>query len=72
MTSKAYRMSTRHPELNRLQNTDPDNLLLAYREPRCLSAEELRDSMLVSTGELNREIEGPRHAGNQYGGGSAT
>ncbi len=58
MTSKAYRMSTRHPELNSLQNTDPDNHLLAYREPRRLSAEELRDSMLVSTGELNREIGG--------------
>ena len=58
MTSKAYRMSTHHPEMKRLQNTDPDNHLLAYREPRRLSAEELRDSMLVSTGELNREIGG--------------
>jgi hypothetical protein len=58
MTSKAYRMSTHHPEMNKLQNTDPDNHLLAYREPRRLSAEELRDSMLVSTGELNREIGG--------------
>ena len=58
MTSEAYRMSTHHPQMNSLQNTDPDNHLLAYREPRRLSAEELRDSMLVSTGELNREIGG--------------
>ena len=58
MTSETYRMSTQHPEMNRLQNTDPANHLLAYREPRRLSAEELRDSMLVSTGELNREIGG--------------
>ncbi|MBT5914943.1 MAG: DUF1553 domain-containing protein, partial [Opitutae bacterium] len=58
MTSEAYRMSTQHPEMNKLQITDPDNHLLAYREPRRLSAEELRDSMLVSTGELNREIGG--------------
>ena len=58
MTSETYRMSTHHPEMNRLQNTDPANNLLAYREPRRLSAEELRDSMLVSTGELNREIGG--------------
>jgi hypothetical protein len=58
MTSETYRMSTQHPEMNRLQNTDPSNNLLAYREPRRLSAEELRDSMLVSTGELNREIGG--------------
>ncbi|MBT7406878.1 MAG: DUF1553 domain-containing protein [Opitutae bacterium] len=58
MTSEAYRMSTQHPEMNKLRITDPDNHLLAYREPRRLSAEELRDSMLVSTGELNREIGG--------------
>ena len=58
MTSKAYRMSTHHPHMDKLRNTDPENHLLAYREPRRLSAEELRDSMLVSTGELNREIGG--------------
>ncbi|MBT5715416.1 MAG: DUF1553 domain-containing protein [Opitutae bacterium] len=58
MTSNAYRMSTHHTQINQLRNTDPENRLLAYREPLRLSAEELRDSMLVSTGELNREIGG--------------
>ncbi len=58
MTSDTYRMSTRHPQIKELRNLDPENKLLAYREPRRLSAEELRDSMLVSTGELNREIGG--------------
>ena len=58
MSSKTYRMGTNHPRINKLKNIDPENHLLAYREPRRLSAEELRDSMLVSSGELNREIGG--------------
>ena len=58
MSSKTYRMGTKHPKIEKLKNIDPENHLLAYREPRRLSAEELRDSMLVSSGELNREIGG--------------
>ena len=58
MTSKAYRMGTNHPKINELKDLDPENQFLAFREPRRLSAEELRDSMLVSSGELNREIGG--------------
>jgi hypothetical protein len=58
MSSKTYRMGTNHPKIEKLKNIDPENHLLAYREPRRLSAEELRDSMLVSSGELNREIGG--------------
>jgi len=58
MTSQAYQMGTHHPQMESLRNTDPENHLLAYREPRRLAAEELRDSILVSTGELNRDVGG--------------
>ena len=42
----------------KLRNQDPENHLLAYRLPRRLTAEELRDGMLLSTGELNRQVGG--------------
>ncbi|MFN3191349.1 MAG: PSD1 and planctomycete cytochrome C domain-containing protein [Aureliella sp.] len=58
MMSAAYRRSTRHPAMEQLANVDPDNMLLARFEPRRLTAEEFRDSMLAASGELNREIGG--------------
>ena len=58
MLSDTYRLSTSHPEMEKLRNEDPENHLLAYRFPRRLTAEELRDGMLVSTGELNRQVGG--------------
>ena len=58
MLSETYRVSTSHPDMERLGNEDPENRLLAYRIPRRLTAEELRDGMLVSTGELNRQVGG--------------
>ena len=58
MLSETYRLSTSHPEMEKLRNEDPENHLLAYRFPRRLTAEELRDGMLVSTGELNRHVGG--------------
>lgn len=55
MTSETYRQSASHPDIYRLRNLDPTNDLLAYFPTRRLSAEELRDSMLRITGELNPE-----------------
>ncbi len=58
MTSAAYRQSSRHPNAEKLRIDDPNNALLAYFRPRRLTAEELRDSMLSVTGELNRATGG--------------
>ena len=58
MLSETYQQATEHPQIEKLRNLDPDNHLLAYRLPRRLTAEELRDGMLVSTGELNRHVGG--------------
>jgi len=58
MTSETYRMGTLHPDRSALAQVDPDNKLLAFHEPRRLTAEEVRDSMLAVTGELNLEMGG--------------
>ena len=52
MTSRAYRQASRHPQMEALRTKDPANQLLAYFPPRRLTAEELRDSLLSITGEL--------------------
>ncbi|MDP7051547.1 MAG: PSD1 and planctomycete cytochrome C domain-containing protein [Verrucomicrobiota bacterium] len=58
MQSKTYRQSGAHSQAAKLAEVDPDNRLLAFRSPRRLSAEELRDSLLKVTGELNPTLGG--------------
>ncbi len=58
MTSAAYRRASEHPQIDLIREQDPNNKLLAVFEPRRLTAEELRDSMLAVSGELNPEIGG--------------
>ncbi len=58
MTSEAYRRSSKAADRERQATVDPDNLLLASFAPRRLTAEELRDSALLFSGELNREMGG--------------
>lgn len=58
MLTKAYRRSGRHPDAEQVQQLDPELTSYAVFRSRRLSAEELRDSMLVATGELNTEIGG--------------
>jgi hypothetical protein len=57
LTSEAYRRTaTRTPEL---QAADPDNKLLARANVRRLTAEQLRDAVLLASGKLRPEVGGP-------------
>lgn len=53
MTSAAYRRSAIHSNIKQLHELDPPGTSYAVFIPRRLSAEELRDTMLATSGELN-------------------
>ncbi|GAF76122.1 unnamed protein product, partial [marine sediment metagenome] len=59
MTSATYREAGDHPDRNKIDAIDATNSLLAYFPSRRLAAEEIRDSLLTVTGELNPEMGGP-------------
>ncbi len=58
MTSDVYRRSGMPVDAEQQAAADPDNKLLATYPARRLSAEELRDSTLLVSGELNQEMGG--------------
>lgn len=58
MTSETYQRSDRPPDSKAVQERDPNNDLLSFFRPRRLTAEEIRDSMLTVSGELNPEMGG--------------
>ena len=58
MLSEAYRRSSTHPDPGMFAEQDPEGRSFAVFEPRRLSAEEMRDSMLAITGELNCDVGG--------------
>lgn len=58
MLSDAYCRSSQHPDPPTLTKLDPLGKSLGVFQPRRLTAEELRDSMLQVTGELNPSIGG--------------
>ena len=58
MSSQTYQQASNHPALQEIQEKDSDNTLLAYFPARRLSAEELRDAMLMTSGELNLTLGG--------------
>ncbi len=53
MSSATYQQSGKHSDIDRIERVDADNDLLAMFPNRRLTAEEIRDSMLQITGELN-------------------
>ncbi len=57
LLSNTYRQSSRFNE--RAAAKDPENRLLWRMNPRRIEAESLRDSVLVASGKLNREMFGP-------------
>ncbi|MEZ6113532.1 MAG: DUF1549 and DUF1553 domain-containing protein [Pirellulaceae bacterium] len=58
LRSEAYRRSTQHPEPQKLAELDPHATSYAVFRPRRLDAEELRDAMLLVSGELNPTLGG--------------
>lgn len=58
LNSETWQQASEHPDRESLAISDPGNELLAVFAPRRLTAEELRDSMLAVSGELNREFGG--------------
>ena len=58
MNSEAYRRSSHYPSARYLAEKDPNGISYAVFKPRRLAAEELRDSMLSVSGELNPELGG--------------
>ncbi len=58
MTSDAYRRGSKHSNAKLLSEKDPSGTSYAIFKPRRLSAEEMRDAMLVASGELNPTLGG--------------
>jgi mono/diheme cytochrome c family protein len=58
MLSDAYRRHSSHPDPKALAEKDPLSRSYAVFQPRRLTCDELRDSMLSATGELNPTLGG--------------
>ncbi len=58
MLSEAYRRSSAHPDPKALAEKDSKGQSYAAFLPRRMTSEELRDSMLAASGELNRALGG--------------
>ncbi|MEM8971677.1 MAG: PSD1 and planctomycete cytochrome C domain-containing protein [Pseudomonadota bacterium] len=58
LNSDAYCRSAKHPDPVSIKSLDPEGSYYAVFKPRRLTAEELRDSMLLISGELNPQIGG--------------
>jgi mono/diheme cytochrome c family protein len=59
MTSSAYRQASYRKDEDRAVKIDPGNQLLWHMRIRRLESEMIRDSILATSGKLNRSIGGP-------------
>jgi hypothetical protein len=59
LTSAAYQRSPTHPDAKKLAEIDPSGDLLAAYPGRRMAAEEIRDNLLLASGELNVTLGGP-------------
>lgn len=59
LLSSTWRQSSQHPCENEFRSMDPENTLLWRAPVRRLSAESIRDSMLLLSGDLDSRIGGP-------------
>jgi hypothetical protein len=59
MCSGVYQQSAIPPDLDAVKQADAEEKLLSHFQPRRLTAEELRDSMLFAAGELSGTMGGP-------------
>lgn len=59
LLSATWQQSARHPNASNQQAIDPSEKLLWRARVRRLQAEQIRDAMLVATGELSSEVGGP-------------
>lgn len=57
--SNTWKQSARHPSSGEYQSKDPGERLLWRTRVRRLQAEQIRDAMLVASGELQSDIGGP-------------
>tara|TARA_R110002111_G_scaffold1162_2_gene8215 strand:+ start:5988 stop:9203 length:3216 start_codon:yes stop_codon:yes gene_type:complete len=59
VTSATYRQSTQHPQEQAMLAIDPENKYYWCADTRRLDAEQIRDSILAVTGQLNLQAGGP-------------
>lgn len=58
MSSQGYQQASQTRNMERQAKVDPDNRLLSHFTPRRLTAEEIRDAMLMASGELKLDLGG--------------
>ncbi len=59
LLSSTYRQSATHPDVKRAERVDPQNRLRWRWDIRRLDAEQIRDSILAASGELQTQVGGP-------------